>query len=138
MAYFAEIDENNKVLRVVVACDTDIANNGGDLSEQASEYFKSKVPLSINGIKWIQTFSNGEFRKQKASINFTYDSFKDKFISPQPYPSWSLDSNDDWQPPIVKPELTLEQKENNDFYIWNETNQNWDLIKNQNWDLINE
>ena len=128
MAYFAEIDENNKVLRVVVACDTDIANNGGDLSEQASEYFKSIVPLSINGIKWIQTFSNGEFRKQKASINFTYDSFKDKFISPQPYPSWSLDSNDDWQPPIVKPELTLEQKENNDFYIWNETNQNWDLI----------
>jgi len=128
MAYFAEIDENNKVLRVVVACDTDIANNGGDLSEQASEYFKSKVPLSINGIKWIQTFSNGEFRKQKASINFTYDSFKDKFISPQPYPSWSLDSNDDWQPPIVKPELTLEQKENNNFYIWNETNQNWDLI----------
>lgn len=138
MAYFAEIDENNKVLRVVVACDTDIANNGGDLSEQASEYFKSKVPLSINGIKWIQTFSNGEFRKQKAAINFTYDSFKDKFISPQPYPSWSLDSNDDWQPPIVKPELTLEQKENNDFYIWNETNQNWDLIKNQNLDLINE
>ena len=128
MAYFAEIDENNKVLRVVVACDTDIANNGGNLSEQASEYFKSKVPLSINGIKWIQTFSNGEFRKQKASINFTYDSFKDKFISPQPYPSWSLDSNDDWQPPIVKPELTLEQKENNNFYIWNETNQNWDLI----------
>jgi len=128
MAYFAEIDENNKVLRVVVACDTDIANNGGDLSEQASEYFKSIVPLSINGIKWIQTFSNGEFRKQKASINFTYDSFKDKFISPQPYPSWSLDSNDDWQPPIVKPELTLEQKENNNFYIWNETNQNWDLI----------
>jgi len=128
MAYFAEIDENNKVLRVVVACDTDIANNGGDLSEQASEYFKSIVPLSINGIKWIQTFSNGKFRKQKASINFTYDSFKDKFISPQPYPSWSLDSNDDWQPPIVKPELTLEQKENNNFYIWNETNQNWDLI----------
>jgi hypothetical protein len=128
MAYFAEIDENNKVLRVVVACDTDIANNGGDLSEQASEYFKSKVPLSINGIKWIQTFSNGEFRKQKAAINFTYDSFKDKFISPQPYPSWSLDSNDDWQPPIVKPELTLEQKQNNNFYIWNETNENWDLI----------
>ena len=128
MAYFAEIDENNKVLRVVVACDTDIANNGGDLSEQASEYFKSKVPLSINGIKWIQTFSNGEFRKQKAAINFTYDSFKDKFISPQPYPSWSLDSNDDWQPPIVKPELTLEQKQNNNFYIWNESNENWDLI----------
>lgn len=128
MAYFAEIDENNKVLRVVVACDTDIANNGGDLSEQASEYFKSQVPLSINGIKWIQTFSNGEFRKQKAGINFTYDSFKDKFISPQPYPSWSLDSNDDWQPPIVKPELTLEQKQNNNFYIWNEPNGDWDLI----------
>ena len=69
MAYFAEIDENNKVLRVVVACDTDIIHNGGNLSEQASEYFKSRIPLSINGVKWIQTFSNGEFRKQKASIN---------------------------------------------------------------------
>jgi len=128
MAYFAEIDENNKVLRVVVACDTDIANNGGNLSEQASEYFKSKISLSTNGIKWIQTFPNGEFRKQKAGINFTYDILKDKFISPKPHASWSLDINDDWQPPVVKPELTLEQKENNNFYIWNELNKNWDLI----------
>ena len=129
MAYFAEIDENNKVLRVVVACDTDIINNGGNLSEQASEYFKSKIPLSINGVKWIQTFSNGEFRKQKAGINGTYDPFKDKFISPKPYASWLLDINDDWQAPIAKPELTLEQKQNNNLYIWNELNKNWDLIK---------
>jgi hypothetical protein len=35
-----------------------------------------------------------------------YDSTKDKFISPQPFASWSLDSNDDWQAPITYPTIT--------------------------------
>ena len=35
-----------------------------------------------------------------------YDPAKDKFLSPQPYQSWSLDSNDDWQAPITYPSVT--------------------------------
>jgi hypothetical protein len=43
-------------------------------------------------------------RKQYAGIGFTYDAVNDVFIAPQPYPSWSLDNNFDWQPPTPKPE----------------------------------
>ena len=133
MAHFAEIDSNNKVLRVVVACNQDIANNGGELSEQAANHFATVCPLSINGIKWVQTSYNSNFRKQYAGFNYTYDSIKDKFISPQPYSSWILDNNDDWQSPIPYPiTYTLNLTHLNgipkqDFYLWNEANQSWDL-----------
>jgi hypothetical protein len=133
MARFAELDLNNKVLRVVVGCNQDIANNGGEQSEQAAEHFKTVSPLSENGVKWVQTSYNGNFRKQHAGINYIYDLIKDKFISPQPHQSWSLDNNDDWQAPIPYPitytlNLTnLDGTQKQDPYIWNEVNQSWDL-----------
>jgi len=133
MAHFAELDINNKVLRVNVACNIDIQNNGGEQSEQAAEHFKTVSPLSENGVKWVQTSYNNNFRKQYAAINYTYDSIKDKFIRPQPYQSWSLDNNDDWQAPISYPitytlNLTnLDGTQKQDPYIWNEVNQSWDL-----------
>jgi len=46
MAHFAEIDNNGKVLRVVVACNKDIADNGGEQSEEASKYFENICPFS--------------------------------------------------------------------------------------------
>jgi hypothetical protein len=127
MAHFAELDKNNVVLRVVVACDQDIANNGGEQSEQAAEHFKNVCSLSTEGVKWIQTSYNNSFRKQYAGKGYIYDSIKDKFILPQPYSSWSLDSNDDWKPPVPEPSRTEEQLASNQLYTWNEANQSWDL-----------
>ena len=126
MGHFAEIDSNNKVLRVNCACNQNIANNGGDQSEQAAEHFQTISPLSENGVKWVQTSYNNNFRKQYAGTGYTYDSIKDKFIKPQPFPSWSLDSNDDWQSPIPYP-----QNDNNQQYFWNEDSKTWDLITPQ-------
>ena len=127
MAHFAELDSNNKVLRVVVGCNQDIANNGGELSEQAAEHFKNVCPLSENGVKWVQTSYNNNFRKMFASKNYIYDETKDKFIGIQPYPSWSLNSDDDWESPIERPSLSEEEFKQGKFYSWNETNQSWDL-----------
>jgi hypothetical protein len=126
MGHFAELDINNKVLRVVKACNQDIANNGGEQSEQAAEHFKTVCPLSTNGIKWVQTSYNDNFRKQYAGINFNYDKNKDKFIRPQPFASWSLDSNDDWQAPVAYPTITT-YGDNTNYYIvsWNEIDQKW-------------
>jgi hypothetical protein len=125
MAHFAELDINNKVLRILTACNQDIANNGGELSEQAAIYFGTYTPFSENGIKWVQTSYNNNFRKKYAGIGYTYDSIKDKFISPQPYLSWSLDSNDDWQAPIAYPTVTT--YEDNKIYLisWDEAGQRW-------------
>jgi CRISPR/Cas system CMR subunit Cmr6 (Cas7 group RAMP superfamily) len=127
MAHFVEIDLNNIVLRVVRACDNDIANNGGEQSEQAAEHFKTICPLSINGVKWIQTSYNNNFRKKYARIGDTFDSTKNKFISPQPFASWSLDSNDDWKAPVPMPFLTKEEKLEGKAYIWNENTLSWDI-----------
>ena len=125
MAHFAELNSNNIVIRTVVACNQDIANNGGELSEQAAEHFKTVCPFSENGVKWVQTSYNNNFRKQYAVKGGIYDVNKDKFIEPQPFASWSLDSNDDWQAPIAYPTITTYG--NNVSYIiyWDEAGQRW-------------
>ena len=125
MAHFAELDSNNKVLRVVVGCNQDIANNGGELSEQAAEHFKTVCPFSENGVNWIQTSYNNNFRKQYAVIGGIYDVNKDKFIAPQPFASWSLDSNDDWQAPIAYPTITTYGNNVSYLIYWDEAGQRW-------------
>lgn len=126
MAHYAEIDSNNKVIRVLVACNQDIANNGGEQSEQAAKAFEKVVPLSENGIKWIQTSFNNNFRKQFAGKDYTYDSIKDVFIKPKPFASWLLDNND-WQAPIIYPNTFTISPPLSDFYLWNEEAQTWDI-----------
>ena len=53
-----------------------------------------------------------------ASKGFIYDDVNDVFIASQPWPSWSLDDNYEWQAPIPKPE-------DNIHYTWDEENQSW-------------
>ena len=146
MAHFAELDINNKVLKVVVACNQDIANNGGEQSAQAAEHFKTVCPLSENGVKWVQTSYNNNFRKQYAVRGMYYNENKDKFITSQPFASWSLDANDDWQAPVARPNIF--NKPNSEELVvpikWDETNQRW-LSENEqyvwnsstnSWDLV--
>jgi hypothetical protein len=132
MAHFAEIDLNNKVLRVVVACNQDIANNGGEQSEQAAEHFKTVCRLSENGVKWVQTSYNNNFRKQYAGIGYSFDSTKNKFIASQPFASWSLDSNDDWQAPVAYPTVTTYGDNVRYFISWDEAGQRWMSKDDQN------
>ena len=133
MGHFAEIDSNNVVIRVLKACNQDIANNGGEQSEQAGEHFGKIAGYSNNGVKWVQTSYNNNFRKQFAGIGYSYDSEKDKFIRPQPYPSWVLDENDNWKAPIAFPTITRTNKVINEDPIeyqpyrikWDDTNLKW-------------
>lgn len=125
MGHFAELDKDNKVLQVLKACNQDIVNNGGELSEQAAKHFETVCSFSQNGVKWVQTSYNNNFRKQYAGIGYTFDPIKNKFIQPQPFPSWSLDSNDDWKAPIAYPTITT-YGDNVRYYIyWNEIDQKW-------------
>jgi hypothetical protein len=125
MAHFAELDINNKVLRVLKACNQDIINNGGEQSEQAALHFQSVVKFSENGVKWVQTSYNNNFRKQYAGIGYTFDPVKNKFISIQPFASWSLDSNDDWKAPIAYPTVTTYGDNINYLISWDENEQRW-------------
>jgi hypothetical protein len=107
MAHFAEINDNNIVLRVLVVNDSQ--------EHRGQDFLATDMGL---GGTWIQTSYNGNFRKQFAGQGFTYDPHADVFIRPQPYPSWSLDENYDWQPPIEYP------NDGEDYY-WDEANQIW-------------
>lgn len=124
MAHFAELNNSNEVLRVVVISNDDVDSHGGELSSEAETFVASIVTHSEDGTAWKQTSYNNNFRKQYAGIGHTYDASKDKFILPQPYPSWSLDSNDDWEAPVTKPTIT--EIDSNIVYIsWDEDNQKW-------------
>ncbi len=56
----------------------------------------------------------------RGGIGWTYNSEVDVFIAPQPYPSWALDSNYDWQPPTPKPVEGM--------WSWNEAELVWVAI----------
>ena len=124
MAHFAELNNSNEVLRVVVISNDDVDSHGGELSSEAEAFVASIVPHENGGNQWKQTSYNNNFRKQYAGIGHTYNASKDKFISPKPYPSWSLDSNDDWQAPVAYPTVT-EISSNFVLVSWDEDNQKW-------------
>ena len=118
MAHFAELDENNTVLQVIVVRNNELLD-GETESEAKGVGFCSTLFGHTN---WVQTSYNNNIRKQFAGTGYTYDSDSDVFVAPQPYPSWSLDDNSDWQAPTPMPE-------NDNMYSWNEDTQSWDLVE---------
>ena len=96
MAHYAFLDENNIVTEVIVGRDEQEVVNG--ISDWESYYG------SFRGQRCVRTSYNHNIRKQYAGIGYSYDEDADVFIAPQPFPSWSLDENHDWQPPIPQPE----------------------------------
>jgi len=124
MAHFAELNSSNEVLRVVVISNDDVNANGGDQSSQAETFVSNLVPHSTGGVAWKQTSYNNNFRKQYAGIGMNYDASKNKFLLPKPYPSWSLDSNDDWAAPVAYPSVT-EISGLRVFTSWDESNRRW-------------
>lgn len=91
MAHFAELDDNNIVLRVIVVSD--------DNEADGENWCKNLL-----GGNWKQTSYNNNIRKNYAAIGFTYDESRDAFIPPQPYPSWILDETTcQWKAPVDHP-----------------------------------
>ena len=116
MAHFCELDANNIVLRVIVVDNKDTSDANGVEKEHIGAAFCER----LFGGTWKQTSYNGNFRKNYAGIGYTYDSVFDAFVPPQPYPSWTLDANAQWQAPVAMP--------TDGMYSWNEANQTWDVM----------
>ena len=95
MAHYAFLDKNNIVTEVITGIDETELIDGLDPEEWYGDY---------RGQVCKRTSYNNNIRKQYAGIGYKYDEAADVFISPQPYSSWSLDSNHDWQPPTPKPD----------------------------------
>ena len=100
MAHFAKIDNNNIVTQVLVS-EQDFINSG----------------VVGDSFLWIQTSYNNSFKKQYAAVGSTYDKTNNQFVASKPYASWTLDSDNDWQPPVTYP--------SSGNHRWDENTTNW-------------
>lgn len=115
MSHWAEVDDNNVVIRVLVG-DNDLPNEGGD-------YFHE-----VLGGRWLQTSANTykglhglgktPFRGNFAVVGSVYIPEKDIFLPPKPYPSWVADFEyHDWVPPKPRPDSGI--------WRWDEESLSW-------------
>jgi len=116
MAHFAKINENNIVEEVIVVNNSDCQNLSFPESEAIGQSFLLSIGLEGN---WKQTSYIKSFRKNFASIGYSYDSDLDAFVAPKPYPSWILNNESCiWEAPTPIPD-------NIHTYVWDEENQTW-------------
>lgn len=101
MAYFAEIDDDGIVLRVLLVPATEAHRGAAFLRDD----------LGLGGA-WVRTSMTGDFRRRFAGPGMRYDPARDAFVLPQPHASWVLDAVGDWQPPRPVPE--------GDGWVWQE------------------
>lgn len=111
MAHWAELDENNVVIRVLV----------GDNNDPNGDEGYTWLVENLGGT-WVKTSYNGTIRKNFAGIGYTYDIDLDAFVSPQPYPSWTLNTE------TVKWESPIQYPNDGKTYVWNEELLNWDEV----------
>ncbi len=113
MAHWAEIDDNNLVLRVLVG--------SNDEPDEGYQWLIDNL-----GGTWIKTSYNKSIRKNFAGIGYTYDAERDAFIPPKPYNSWVLDEDTcQWEAPVPRPDALK-----NVPVKWDENTLSWkELIK---------
>jgi len=132
MAHFAELDENNIVIRVISVHNNELLDDEGNESEVKGIAFLTSLYSHLGELEWKQTSYNtqggvhklGEtpFRKNYAGIGYTYDKSRDAFIPPKPYPSWVLDEDKClWEAPTAMPD-------DGEKYRWNESEGSWERI----------
>jgi hypothetical protein len=100
MAHFAQLDENNYVVQVIVVSNDDCLIEGVESESKGIEFCENLL-----GGRWIQTSYNGNIRGRYGCVGYFYNETVDEFIAPQPYPSWSLDSSNEWQAPVARPNV---------------------------------
>ena len=109
MAHYAYLNSTNQVVAVTVGKDETELINGLD----TETYYALGTEYTVK-----RTSYNNRIRKQFAGISFSYDPIADVFIAPQPFTSWTLDSNFDWQAPTPMP--TDDKR-----YTWDEATTSW-------------
>ena len=82
MSHWAELDENNIVLRVTVG------DNNDPNGDEGYQWLLNNL-----GGTWVKTSYNGNIRKNFAGIGFTYDELRDAFIAPEPDNATGFDEN---------------------------------------------
>jgi len=137
MSSFAKIGLNGKVIEVQSVVNEVLHDSNGVEQESIGIDFLTKLTgwsiwkqTSYNTVGGVHKLGGTPFRKNHASVGYTYDEDRDAFIPPKPFPSWVLNETTClWEAPVERPELTQEQIDNGSYYSWNEETTTWDLIE---------
>ena len=125
MAHFAELDDNNTVLRVMVVNDGDTADEDGSEVESVGQQYLT----DLFGGTWVQTSYTSSTRRRFASVGSVYDPDTDIFLNPKPFPSWVLDHNAEWDAPVGMPsDGSAMYAEVTTQYVWDEDTTSWVAI----------
>jgi len=117
MAHFAQLDENNVVIQVVVIANGELLDANDVESEQKGVEFCQSLYGAET--RWVQTSYNNKFRCRYAPTSGTYDAIRDAFLFAQPFPSWVLNETTlDWDAPIPYPS-------DGKRYWWDEPTLSW-------------
>lgn len=119
MAHFAELDEAGVVTNVVVVANVELIDNGTESEAKGLDFLERLYGHR----RWVQTSYNANGNPAKryryAAAGYTYDAVRNAFITPQLFPSWSLnESTCDWVPPVPHPQ-------DGKLYNWDEQSQAW-------------
>ena len=120
MAHYAELDEHNVVLRVLVVRNEDEQDeHGKDDEAKGIAYLQSLFGANT---RWVRTSYHGNIRTRYAGAGMTYDATIDAFLTPKPFASWILNpGNNEWEAPVPMPRAA----NNNEYYTWDETTLSW-------------
>ena len=128
MAHFALLDENNTVVFVVVGRDEDDGKET-QLSARTGQVYKQTSYNTFGGVYFTPNTRERDpdqtkaFRKNYAGIGFTYSEDLDAFIPPQPYASWTLNTDTClWEAPAPLPQ-------DNKNYRWDEATTSWVVVE---------
>jgi hypothetical protein len=120
MAHYAFLDSNNVVTEVIPGKDE--GEDGIDWEVWYGD-FRGQVckRTSYNTVSNTHTNGGTPYRGNYAGIGYTYRADIDAFVPPQPYASWTLNANVQWQPPVAMPtDGTMESP-----YTWDEATTSW-------------
>ena len=121
MANFAELNEDNEVINVIVVASEDFTVDG----EENEEAGKDLLETWFGHRRWVQTSFTNRIRSHYAGIGCTYSEELDQFILPQPYNSWTLnETTGEWEAPVPMP-----ADSDNAGYYWDESTTSWKQIK---------
>ena len=144
MAHFAKLGANGKVIQVLTLDNKDMLNADGVEDETVGQQYLERhnnwpaqmwIQTSYNTINNTHRLGGTPFRGNYAGIGYSWDEDNNIFWPKSPFTSWVKNTTDArWQSPIGDPPaLTAELTSQNEAdthkwgYLWNETNQSWDL-----------
>jgi hypothetical protein len=109
MAHWAELDDNNTVIRVLVG-DNDDPNG-----DEGYQWLIDNL-----GGTWVKTSYNNNIRGIYAGIGYSYNQEEDIFVMPKPYPSWTRNGSF-WEAPVAMPT-------EGGPWMWVEADLNWQVV----------